>query len=118
MECTMRSTTDMWSCSISLKFGFDGDGKPIASPGIVPFGHKIHDRSSVDLWIRRAQAAILSPHHHHSEFLKKSKHALKEADPQRLQFSRNSVCIEINDPESPDLDFVDLPGEFYMLSRQ
>ncbi|KAF8808851.1 hypothetical protein BYT27DRAFT_7188333 [Phlegmacium glaucopus] len=111
MECTMRSTTESWSCSISLKLGYDGLGARLESTTIIPFGLRIHDRSSVDLWIRRAQAAILSSRRDYREFYGKSEPELKnDDDPQRLQFSKNSVCIDIYDPESPNLDFVDLPG--------
>lgn len=28
-----------------------------------------------------------------------------------LPFSKNSVCVDIDDPEATDLTFVDLPGE-------
>ena len=104
MECFMRSTTDLqWSCSISIR----------SQQGPVPFAPIIYDRSSVELWIRRAQAALLSPHRPHTDFLTKSEHELKnEVDPRRLQFSKQSVLVEIKDPQSSDLNFVDLPGQF------
>lgn len=102
----MRSTTGVWSCSISLQI--DDDGRRT----VLPFGSKIYTRSEVEIWIRRAQAAVLSPHRSETDFLKKSEHELKtEVDPERLQFSKNSVRVDIMDPESPNLDFVDLPGE-------
>ena len=110
MQCIMRSTTGPWSCSISLQL--DEDGKRI----VIPFGSTVTDRSNVEIWIRRAQAAVLSPHHPETVFLTKSEHELKtEVDPQRLQFSKNCVRVEIMDPGSPNLDFVDLPGEFCLL---
>lgn len=103
----MRSTTGVWSCSISLQF--DNGGSRI----VQPFGSKIYTRSEVEIWIRRAQAAVLSPHRPETDFIKKSEYELKsEVDPKRLQFSKNSVRVDIMDPESPNLDFVDLPGEF------
>lgn len=105
----MRSTTGTWSCSISLQI--DSDGRRT----VVPFGSKIYTRSDVELWIRRAQAAVLSPHRSPSDFFKKSEQELKTGvDPDRLQFSKDSIRVDIMDPESPNLDFVDLPGEFYM----
>ena len=103
----MRSTTGVWSCSISLQFDNGG------SRTVKPFGGKIYSRSEVEIWIRRAQAAVLSPHRPEADFLKKSEHELKtEVDPKRLEFSKDSVRVDIMDPESPNLDFVDLPGEF------
>ena len=105
----MRSTTGVWSCSISLQF--DEDGRRT----VQPFGSKIYNRSEVELWIRRAQAAVLSPHRPPTDFLKQSEHDLKTGvDPERLQFSKDSVRVDIMDPESPNLDFVDLPGKFYV----
>lgn len=97
----------MWSCSISLQF--DEDGRRT----VRPFGSTIYNKSNVEIWIRRAQAAVLSPHRPEAYFLKKSEQELKtEVDTERLAFSTNSVRVEIMDPESPNLDFVDLPGEF------
>ena len=109
----MRSTTGVWSCSISLQF--DEHGRRT----VRPFGSTIYNRSNVEIWIRRAQAAVLSPHRPESDFLKKSEQELKtEVDTDRLPFSINSVRVDIMDPESPNLDFVDLPGEFlHVISR-
>jgi vacuolar protein sorting-associated protein 1 len=106
----MRSSTGVWSCSISLQFD-NGSSRTV-----TPFGSKIYTRSEVEIWIRRAQAAVLSPHRPETDFLKKSEHELKtEVDPKRLEFSKDSVRVDIMDPESPNLDFVDLPGEFLIL---
>ena len=114
MQCIMRSTTGPWSCSISLQI--DEDGRRT----VLPFGSTIYSKSRVELSIRQAQAAILSrPHRSEAEFLSKSEHELKtEVDPQRLQFSKNSVRVEIMDPESPNLDFVDLPGESFVCHNE
>lgn len=116
----MRSTNDAWSCSITIQSGFGNVGSPTALMAkAVPFGPKIYDKSSVELWIRRAQAAVLSPHRNHTDFLGKTELELKgDVDPQRLQFSGNIVRVHIMDPESPDLDFVDLPGEFCILRTE
>ena len=106
----MRSTTGVWSCSISLQI--DENGRRT----VQPFGSTIYNRSNVELGIRRAQAAVLSPHRPAIDFLKKSEQDLKtEVDSERLQFSKNSVRVDIMDPESPNLDFVDLPGGFFFF---
>lgn len=105
----MRSTTDSWSCQISIQTDFNEEGRRM-----TPFGNRIYDKSSVELWIRRAQAAVLSPYHSPTYFFTKTASELKnEDDPLRMQFSTKSVYVEIRDPDSPNLDFVDLPGEFY-----
>ena len=86
MECIMRSTTGVWSCSISLQIEKDGRRT------VIPFGSTIYNRSNVEIGIRRAQAAVLSPHRSETDFLKKAEQDLKtEVDPERLQFSENSV---------------------------
>ena len=114
MICNMSTTTDKWSCTIQLCLEYNGDGCQLAdSSGPIPFGGVIHDKGTVELWIRRAQAAILSPHRHPSEFLRMTKPELKsnaESDPNILQFSRNSVRINVCDPDAADISFVDLPG--------
>ena len=64
--------------------------------------------------IRRAQAAILSPHRSSEDFLDKSYQELKEiteSDEDILEFSRNAVMVDIEDPNGTDLFFVDLPGK-------
>ncbi|ESK90668.1 hypothetical protein Moror_4132 [Moniliophthora roreri MCA 2997] len=77
------------------------------------FGPIITDKGSLELWIRRAQAAILSPHRHETDFYDKSaeviRHVLKE-DLQVLSFSKDIVEVEVRDPELVPLTFVDLPG--------
>ncbi|KAF9000114.1 P-loop containing nucleoside triphosphate hydrolase protein [Cyathus striatus] len=115
MECTMSSSAETWSCSISLSLRYDKDGNDLASPSNVAFAPLITNRSEVELWIRRAQAAILCPHRSASEFSAKSKGELKDAlnpksDPRVLEFSKNAVIINVKDPELTDLSFIDLPG--------
>jgi hypothetical protein len=116
MECTIASTSSPWSCRISLRFDYNSEtGEPLSSPHIVPFGpDRISDKSQVELWIRRAQVAILSPHVNISAFLDKTYIQLKEFMEQEKdrmkKFERNKICIDIKDPEATDLAFVDLPG--------
>ncbi|KAF9524508.1 P-loop containing nucleoside triphosphate hydrolase protein [Crepidotus variabilis] len=77
------------------------------------FGSPIFDKNNIEIWVRRAQAAVLSPHKHQAEFETMSKAELKalmEHDKEILQFSKNVVVIKIMDPDATDLSFVDLPG--------
>ncbi|KAF9000117.1 P-loop containing nucleoside triphosphate hydrolase protein [Cyathus striatus] len=115
MECTMSSSAETWSCSISLRLRYAKNGKELASPSTVAFAPLITNRSEVELWIRRAQAAILCPHRTASEFFAKSEGELKDAlnpksDSRVLEFSKNVVHIDVKDPELTDLSFIDLPG--------
>ena len=112
MECSIRGSSSTWSCQISLKLQYNGDDQIPTST--VPFGPSITNKIEVELHIRRAQAAILSPHHSPSTFLGKTYDELKalsESDPDVQSFSRNAVVVDIEDPSGADLFFVDLPGE-------
>ena len=115
MECTLSSSADSWSCSISLRTEFDSRGTKLDASATEDFGPVITDKSSVEIWLRRAQAAILSPHRAHAEFLNKSHAELKalaiEDEGVILSFSRNIVHLDVKDPEVTDLSFVDLPGK-------
>ena len=107
----MSSSTDSWSCQITLRISVDRNGNHLAAADLIPFGPIITDRKDVELWIRRAQAAILSPHLSSTEFHTKSLTDLRSRnDPQMLPFSTNVVHVEIKDPDVTDLSFIDLPG--------
>ncbi|KDR71864.1 hypothetical protein GALMADRAFT_253646 [Galerina marginata CBS 339.88] len=113
MDCTMSSNTNSWSCTIELRRDFGTDGNRLTNPTIETFGQVIENRSLVELQIRRAQAAILSPHRPASDFYGLSKAELganAKNDQNILQFSKNVVQVNVKDPNATDLTFVDLPG--------
>ncbi|TFK32040.1 P-loop containing nucleoside triphosphate hydrolase protein [Crucibulum laeve] len=113
MECTMSSSSTSWSCSITLRIEYDPSGNPLGASTAIPFGSKITSKSQVEIWLRRAQAAVLNPHLSPEEFYTKSEAELKQAaatDVKTLMFSKNVVCVHVNDPDVTDLSFVDLPG--------
>ncbi|KAI0665753.1 P-loop containing nucleoside triphosphate hydrolase protein [Trametes maxima] len=106
MECTILTTTAGWSCSISLR---------MANKGSVGFSPSLSSKSEVEVWIRRAQAAILCPHLAIDIFKTKDRDALRAltdatTDPMVLKFTNDVVVIDIYDPYGVDLSFVDLPG--------
>ena len=110
----MSSNADAWSCQITLRHLVDANGRNLAMPEPVPFGPLLTDKESVELWLRRAQAAILSPHMEHEEFYGKTLEDLQEAmrnDQNMLPSSKNVIQVEVKDPELTDLSFIDLPGE-------
>ncbi|KAJ7140089.1 P-loop containing nucleoside triphosphate hydrolase protein [Mycena crocata] len=111
MECSMSSSADRWSCKISLRFDYNSRGSKIETK-THSFGQTITDKATVELWLRRAQAAILSPHLPIQDFCTKTEHELRNPPPdaERLQFSKNAVLVDLRDPEITDLSFVDLPG--------
>jgi vacuolar protein sorting-associated protein 1 len=112
----MSSSAETWSCNISLRIDYDADGNLIdklKSKPTAAFSPHITEKNDVDIWLRRAQAAILSPHVSSSQFLSKGVDELRDAatsDSQTLQFSKNVVVVDIKDPDAVDLSFVDLPG--------
>jgi hypothetical protein len=113
MECSLSTSAKSWSCEIFLQLNFDRDGKPLSSPQRHTFAPQITDKGDVEIWLRRAQMAVLSPHCHHEDFTKMSREQLKEfeqKDIHILKFSKNTVSVRILDPDSTDLSFIDLPG--------
>ncbi|CAK5277920.1 unnamed protein product [Mycena citricolor] len=121
MECVMSSAAESWSCNISLRFDHDEQVlepkddyaiHPAGSAHEIQFGPTITDRSAVEIWLRRAQAAMLSPHRMPQEFYNQNAEELRNSgtDPRRLKFSRNAVCLTLRDPAIINLLFVDLPG--------
>ncbi|KAJ3551062.1 hypothetical protein NM688_g4940 [Phlebia brevispora] len=107
MECSIRGGTSSWACQISLLRTNSNNTSTSA------FGARISNKEDVELNIRRAQAAILNPHLNSDSFLDKSYDELKslaENNPRMLRFSRDTVVVDIEDPDGTDLFFVDLPG--------
>jgi hypothetical protein len=99
----MSTSASSWSCQIKLCFSVDENGNNLGvTPQPVPFGPVIIDKKEVELWVHRAQAAILTPHRPTDEFYMKSLPDLwnaTQSDAQMLPFSRNAVQVEIKDPE-------------------
>ncbi|KAG7441691.1 P-loop containing nucleoside triphosphate hydrolase protein [Guyanagaster necrorhizus] len=113
MECTMISSASTWSCTIYLNFKHEISENPHVSPNRVRFGPLITNKDSVELWIRRAQAAILCPHRPREDFINMSMASLRNlatVDLEMLPFSNDIVQVELRDPDLTDLSFVDLPG--------
>ena len=109
MECTITADSQEWSCAVTLR-GSSGE-----------FSGIIRSKDQVELWIRRAQAAVLCPHLSSDTFKTKSREELKQLtdsglDNKVLKFSKTAIEIKISDPEGSDLMFVDLPGIFPVLS--
>ncbi|KAJ7773676.1 P-loop containing nucleoside triphosphate hydrolase protein [Mycena maculata] len=111
MECSMSSSAEAWSCDISLRFDYDAHGAQQETT-TYSFGQTITDRNAVELWLRRAQAAILHPHLPYQTFYTKTEQELRNTPPDdaRLPFSKNAVLVDLRDPTITDLSFVDLPG--------
>ncbi|KAF8635346.1 hypothetical protein AX15_000462 [Amanita polypyramis BW_CC] len=112
LECTMAQAKE-WSCTITLRLEFDDNDNPYPSIRIESFGPTLRDKSEVELWLRRAQAAILCPHLSSKEFHEKSKEDienLRRRETNMREFSKNSIHVDVKDPEVTGLSFVDLPG--------
>lgn len=73
----------------------------------------ITEKANVEIWLRRAQGAILSPHRDPTELFTLNREQLRGllgSDASVLKFSRNTVVVDIREPGATDLAFVDLPG--------
>ncbi|KAI8976327.1 P-loop containing nucleoside triphosphate hydrolase protein [Trametes punicea] len=110
MECTILTSGSAWSCRVSLRRVSDGEDR-----GTADFSPKLLYREDVELWIRRAQAAVLCPHIPLESIRNRSRDELKDVtdtskDAAVLKFTRDVVVIDIEDPQGADLSFVDLPG--------
>ncbi|PIL37741.1 transporter [Ganoderma sinense ZZ0214-1] len=105
MECTLLTSSDKWSCKISLHGDYINEA----------FSPEITAKADVELWIRRAQAAVLCPHINKERFTSMSREEIKQAtdhtaDLKVQRFSNTVVEVKILDPDGTDLVFVDLPG--------
>ncbi|OBZ73062.1 Interferon-induced GTP-binding protein Mx2 [Grifola frondosa] len=105
MECIIWEAESKWTCQVSLRrTGETSD---------FPFSPVLTSKNEVEIWLRRAQTAILSPHRAAAYFTAKGREDLRSLtkdDPEMHKFSSDVVVIEIHDPEGADLSFVDLPG--------
>ncbi|CCM06033.1 uncharacterized protein FIBRA_08279 [Fibroporia radiculosa] len=105
-ECRLSSSTDPWSCTVSLRFMTDALGQTIPVRNVA-FGEMIYEKSQVEERIRRAQLAILNPSTSPLHYLNTDD---GEEDDREVTFSTNCVCLHISGPGVADLSFVDLPG--------
>lgn len=96
-----------WSCSIKLRIDHDISGAKLNDVRIIPFGDKVVSRKKLDKLLRKAQEEILKP-----EVITDNKSsALSTANGNtNLEFSKNTICIEVAGPGMTSLSFVDLPG--------
>ncbi|KAJ2918872.1 hypothetical protein MD484_g1512, partial [Candolleomyces efflorescens] len=109
MQCTVMRSDGPWSCTISLNFLYDEKGNPLKIDREVSFP-TIYDPKDVEIWLRRAQAAILMPRANPLDFHNKSVEELKGMQAGMIPFSWNKVEVLVRDPEGANLSFVDLPG--------
>ncbi|KAI0925406.1 hypothetical protein AcV7_005662 [Taiwanofungus camphoratus] len=115
MECSIMTSSDPWTCQISLRLiKPDPHGNNSSEQSKeTPFSPLLSSKGDVEIWLRRAQAAILSPHKPQESFRTMHYQELRDlikSDTNMLKFSRNVVVVDIQDPDGTDLSFVDLPG--------
>jgi len=116
MECSITSSADPWFCTVSLRRVYDDrQGQPLPRPEKVAFGPAITDKADVEIWLRRAQAAIMNPDIPLETFFNKTATECRDMARTDIGFSKNVVCIDIRGPGETDLSFVDLPGEQSIL---
>ncbi|KAL1746323.1 P-loop containing nucleoside triphosphate hydrolase protein [Schizophyllum fasciatum] len=110
MECVMKKTEGPWTCRIAIRKDSDLPMSEGTQQCTVDFGPIITRKEDMNIWLRRAQAAILSPHRSFDTFHGMSAEELNEPDAQRLPFSRNAIVVNLEDRDLTNMSFVDLPG--------
>ena len=110
MECRLASSSSgVWSCQVYIRWEFDETGERFPEASEKPFGPLITDKSEVELALRRAQSAVLNPGKEAEVFLRMSAEEVRNKK-NKLRFSANAVCLDLEGPGLTDLAFVDLPG--------
>ena len=102
MECNMSSNAESWSCTIEIRYEYNSAGEA-QTHVLESFGLLIENKSHVELWIRRAQAAVLSPHRPRADFLTMTESEIREnarTDTSILPFSKNVVQVSGKGPGS------------------
>ena len=109
--------SDSWSAQVDIEWRYDAQNRERAH--VKPrtaFSPRIFNKSDVEIWIRRAQAAILAPHRSWDEFTRMTPEQIKHSglqDVDTLAFSKNTIHVTLTDPDAAELSFVDLPGNVF-----
>ena len=111
IECRLSQSSEPWRAQVSIRLEYDSRGDRLHDIKEISFGEVITEPGEVELQLRRAQCAVLSPAADSMIFLTKSAEELRAMSNFFAKFSNNVVCVEISGPELTNLDFVDLPGE-------
>jgi hypothetical protein len=85
---------------------------PVTAERTELFGTVLTNKSEFEISLHRTQTAILNPHLSHDTFLQKTVQELKDIaqSDSSLKFSKNVLCVDIEDPRATDLMFSGLPG--------
>jgi len=103
---------DEWSCGINLRIEYDHNGAKLPQTSVVSIGEKIRNPDHVEAKLKLAQLAILNVEHID---LAEGKVNLEDKKWQNtsesaLDFSKNTICVDVKGPDFTSLSFVDLPG--------
>lgn len=119
MEVNLMTRLGSWSCRISLRIEYDASGQRAEDTHIHTFGPELTQPDDVELYLRRAQAAVLNYYNDPNSveaYANKSKAELQGTHQPKMfgvatpKFSKNTVVVDISQPDGADLSFVDLPG--------
>lgn len=125
MEVNLMTKPGTWSCRISLRIEYDASGQRAEDTHIHTFGPELTQPDDVELYLRRAQAAVLNYYNDPNSveaYANKSKVELQGTHQPKMfgvatpKFSKNTVVVDISQPDGADLSFVDLPGLLSTLS--
>jgi hypothetical protein len=110
MECRM-SSSDKWSCQVSIRWEFDDMDVTLQDIREERFGNIIESKDEVEVMLRRPQAAVLKSGDeiYPNDVMSVADLLISDSIP----FSRNIVCVDIEGLELTDLSFIDLPGPYF-----
>ena len=114
MECRLSESSKEWSCQVSIRWEFNGDGTRLDTVQEVPFGPPLTNKEHVEITLRRAQAAVLNPARPQSDYLHMDINIdtlQSDNENHQLKFSSNAVCLDLQGPEFTELAFIDLSGQ-------
>lgn len=123
MECRLQQQNGVqWHSQVYIRLETDRNGHPLREIEEKPFGGSIRKKDELETMLRRAQLAILNPSVQMEWFVDLDVDALdintaSFGPSDGLAFSSNVVCVTVWGPDMPDLSFIDLPGESYVISR-
>ncbi|TFK89209.1 hypothetical protein K466DRAFT_597995 [Polyporus arcularius HHB13444] len=111
VRLTRTDASVPWSAQVYIRWEYDASGKKLLLVEEVKFGPRLEKKEDVELMLRRAQAAVLSPTRDISRFAQMDEEELRGLVSSKLNaFSKNVICIDLAGPDLVDLSFIDLPG--------
>lgn len=102
-------TGDAWAVSLKLRLDYDASNKPAKESKEFLFAKDITNPLDVEVWVARAQKALLNPSKSPDHYYNYSYNQKDDRQKDQLKFTRNTVCIHVAGAQV-NLTLIDLPG--------